>query len=221
MCICVFNVLELTTLNFGVGVVCEGMFEQQLYSQQSRHPQVGNGWHAPKNLDAWLCARYGKRIPPCSVRGGDRMPLVDLLVCASVWDTDLSLLTKRRYLFLFLLGAFVVIHAVVVVVCVDRTPPLWESMKQACWQELSDSLFWSGDPRQAGRRRLSLLVGWAASAWSTGSSLEAACDDVWVMVRVKEVFCVRVVYAMNTQTQVKHRHIFNLVLMCLLLAKQL
>lgn len=34
-------------------------FEQQLYSQQSGHPPVGIGWHAPKNLDAWHIAQSG------------------------------------------------------------------------------------------------------------------------------------------------------------------
>lgn len=43
MCICMFNELEATALHFGVRVVCEDkLFEQQLYSQQSRHPPC---WH--------------------------------------------------------------------------------------------------------------------------------------------------------------------------------
>lgn len=96
------------------------LFEQQLCNQESRHPQVGNGWHAPKNLDAWHIAQNGKRMPPVW-KGGSRIPLVDLLVCASVCvvcailhrslaaDEEAVLVFVLLVLLLFLLLLFVLI----------------------------------------------------------------------------------------------------------------
>lgn len=92
MCICMFNGWELTTWTFWSGGCLWGHaapFELQLHSQQSGHPQVGNGWLAPEKLDAWLNAWYGPPFHRALIlgrrgAGGIRMPLVALLIWASV-----------------------------------------------------------------------------------------------------------------------------------------
>lgn len=185
-------------------------FEQQLFSQQSRHPQVGNWWHSPKNLDAWHGARHGKQMPPTlPLCRGNWMPLVDLLVCASVccvnnvaqvfhWYQREALLVIVLLMLLFLM------------LIVRRRRSQWSKLVDKRWVTLCSGAMIPGRPASAA------LIGWLSSIslkhgdHRVKSGCSLPCDDVWVIFREKGVH----VYAPWIQKFSAHTRHFNPLCFC-------
>lgn len=181
-------------------------FEQQLYNQQSGHLQVGNGWHTPKNLDAWHCAWYGKRMLPFlqGARGGCRVPLVDLLVCV-VWATlHRFLAANKEALLVFVLMALLLFFLLLFMLIACRCGSQWSKLVDRSWVTLCSEAVIPGKPASA------VLIGWLSSIsvkhsyHRVGSGCCRPCNDVWVIFRGQGVYVyVCVMCVMNTETYIQ------------------